>query len=295
MNYSVLITPLIGAAIGYVTNYIAVKMLFRPLHPVKLGKFQLPFTPGLIPKEKKRLAKAIGEIVGERLVTKEGIEKMLLADNVKEALRTKVSQACKNSTTTLDQFLAANLSQEKTDNLKETITEQTSAKIKQSMLDANIGDLLAKEITKSIKEYFQGGFLAMMINDSLLSSVEGLIASKITAYVENSGEELVAPYIRNELDKISELSLQDVDAFTQKHEIPIEDIMIHLYEYVIQSNTEKILSFVNVGQIAEDEINKMDVLELEELILSVMKKELNAIVNLGALIGFVLGLINLLF
>ena len=38
----------------------------------------------------------------------------------------------------------------------------------------------------------------------------------------------------------------------------------------------------------------MDVREFEKLVLSVMKKELQAVVNLGALIGFVIGLINLL-
>ena len=29
--------PAIGAVIGYCTNYIAVKMLFRPLKPIKIG------------------------------------------------------------------------------------------------------------------------------------------------------------------------------------------------------------------------------------------------------------------
>ena len=38
----------------------------------------------------------------------------------------------------------------------------------------------------------------------------------------------------------------------------------------------------------------MDVAQFEELVLSVMKKELNAIVNLGALIGLVIGAINLI-
>ena len=52
MDYSLIIRPLIGAAIGYVTNWIAVKMLFFPLNPVKIGKFTLPFTPGVIPKNK---------------------------------------------------------------------------------------------------------------------------------------------------------------------------------------------------------------------------------------------------
>ena len=39
----------------------------------------------------------------------------------------------------------------------------------------------------------------------------------------------------------------------------------------------------------------MDVLEVEEVLLGIMKKELNAVVNLGAVIGFVIGLLNLLF
>ena len=39
----------------------------------------------------------------------------------------------------------------------------------------------------------------------------------------------------------------------------------------------------------------MDVMEMEKLVLQVMKKELDAIVNLGAVIGLVLGLVNLLF
>ena len=36
--------PAIGAVIGYCTNYIAVKMLFRPLKPIKIGNRTLPFT-----------------------------------------------------------------------------------------------------------------------------------------------------------------------------------------------------------------------------------------------------------
>ena len=61
----ILAGPVIGAVIGYFTNYIAVKMLFRPLKPVKIGGRTLPFTPGIIPKGKPRLAKALGKAEGE--------------------------------------------------------------------------------------------------------------------------------------------------------------------------------------------------------------------------------------
>ena len=48
---------------------------------------------------------------------------------------------------------------------------------------------------------------------------------------------------------------------------------------------------LDVCAIVEQKINAMSVKELEKLVLSVMKKELNAIVNLGALIGFILGVL----
>jgi hypothetical protein len=43
----ILAGPVIGAVIGYTTNYIAVKMLFKPLYPVKIGNFTLPLRPVL--------------------------------------------------------------------------------------------------------------------------------------------------------------------------------------------------------------------------------------------------------
>ena len=50
---------------------------------------------------------------------------------------------------------------------------------------------------------------------------------------------------------------------------------------------------IDLASLIEDKINAMDVMELEDMVLSVMKKELNTIVNLGALIGFVIGILNI--
>jgi hypothetical protein len=57
---------------------------------------------------------------------------------------------------------------------------------------------------------------------------------------------------------------------------------------------EKFGSKFDLRSIIEEKINAMDVNELESLVLTVMKKELDVIVNLGAVIGLVLGMINLL-
>jgi uncharacterized membrane-anchored protein YjiN (DUF445 family) len=63
--------PLIGAIIGYLTNWLAIKMLFRPLKPAYLWKMRLPFTPGILPRERHRLTQSIGSTVSTELLTPE--------------------------------------------------------------------------------------------------------------------------------------------------------------------------------------------------------------------------------
>ena len=60
---SLLFSILMGAVIGYGTNTLAVGMLFRPFKPIYIGKWKLPFTPGLIPKEQARIADSLGSIL----------------------------------------------------------------------------------------------------------------------------------------------------------------------------------------------------------------------------------------
>ena len=104
----ILAGPVIGAVIGYFTNYIAVKMLFHPLKPVKIGGRTLPFTPGIIPKGRPRLAKALGKAVGEKLLTREDIRKMLLSGDVKDKILdgvVKGIQEVQHSQDSLETFL----------------------------------------------------------------------------------------------------------------------------------------------------------------------------------------------
>jgi len=61
--------PVLGAFIGYLTNRVAIKMLFRPLKAWKFGIFRVPMTPGVIPSKRHELAENMGEVVGDHLLT----------------------------------------------------------------------------------------------------------------------------------------------------------------------------------------------------------------------------------
>jgi uncharacterized membrane protein YheB (UPF0754 family) len=68
--------PVLGAIIGYFTNDIAIKMLFRPYRTVYLFGKEVPFTPGLIPRNQERLAKNISNTIMGSLLTPEELQKL---------------------------------------------------------------------------------------------------------------------------------------------------------------------------------------------------------------------------
>lgn len=61
--------PVVGGIIGYFTNDLAIKMLFRPYRPLYIAGRRLPFTPGLIPSNQERLAKRIADTIMGSLLT----------------------------------------------------------------------------------------------------------------------------------------------------------------------------------------------------------------------------------
>jgi uncharacterized membrane protein YheB (UPF0754 family) len=73
----ILLSVLFGAVIGGVTNHLAIKMLFHPRTEWRLGRFKVPFTPGLIPKRHHEIGRSLGLVVSEYLVTTHGIVEML--------------------------------------------------------------------------------------------------------------------------------------------------------------------------------------------------------------------------
>jgi len=72
-----LLPPLIGALIGYITNRIAIGMLFRPYREKRLLGLRIPFTPGIIPRQRYRLSGSIGRMVSTHLFTEEAVRKQL--------------------------------------------------------------------------------------------------------------------------------------------------------------------------------------------------------------------------
>ena len=61
--------PVLGAVIGFVTNAVAIRMLFRPYREWRFLGVRVPFTPGIIPRQRYKLAESIGQMVSKELLT----------------------------------------------------------------------------------------------------------------------------------------------------------------------------------------------------------------------------------
>ena len=82
--------PVVGGIIGYFTNDIAIKMLFRPYKAKHIGKWRIPFTPGLIPSNQGRLAQRIADTIMGSLLTPEELQnlarRLLATERIQSAI-----------------------------------------------------------------------------------------------------------------------------------------------------------------------------------------------------------------
>ncbi len=147
MIEKLLFLSLIGALIGYSTNVIAIKLLFRPYEPTKIFKFQ-----GLIPKRKPDIAISIGELVASELIMVEELMDVFIENADKEKLKKEVGEKISSAiaeklppfipssvvTVYVDQFI-----QEKGDDL---INELSEKMIHEATENIKINEIVEEKI-----------------------------------------------------------------------------------------------------------------------------------------------------
>jgi uncharacterized membrane protein YheB (UPF0754 family) len=186
--------PLVGALIGWVTNYIAIRLLFRPLVPFRISFLNLTFQ-GLIPKRRSQIADKVGHVVAEQL------------------------------------FSMDELSQR---------------------LDMPV---LQKEVDK----------LARDVVGRWCSEKMVLLPGSVRHYCSNYLSDTVAAELAAHFPRIARTLLS------------------------------RMRDQVDVQQVVAEKINNLELGQVEELVLDVARRELKQIERLGAVLGFIIGLFQLLF
>ncbi len=321
METTYFIAPLLGGLIGYITNDIAIRMLFRPHKAKYLLGIHIPFTPGIIPKEKGRIAEAIGGVISENLMNNEVLEKYLLSDEMIGKVRSAVEEFIstqQQNQESVARFLGHYLSNDEIDTIAQNINQSITKQTYEKLADSSVGDKVAhiaidhvaQKLTidgaqellsgiggalgglKGMAAGLFGGNIVAKFLGMLREPAEHFLAKNINTMLRDNGEEIVSNMIGGEVDNFLN---KPVCKLLEGHEEQLAqtvDTIESIYRSIITEHLPKILESIDISKIVRERINEMDVNETEKLIFQVMDKELKAIVWLGALLGLLMGCIN---
>ncbi|WP_416722774.1 DUF445 domain-containing protein [Bacillus stercoris] len=361
----------IGAAIGAVTNHLAIQMLFRPYKAYYLFGKRVPFTPGLIPRRRDELAKQMGLVVVNHLLTPEGIKKRLVSD----AAKTKALQVGEQlihklslSEVTVKEALekaGVKRPDEAADEWISSWTDDTLHELFRRYGNQSLKELVPLEAQEKLEEkipmiseyilsrsvrYFESDEgkmrLGNMIDDFLKE--RGMLGSMVQMFLGNSSladrvlpellkflrneetNKLLSDLLKNEWGKLREYTFNEADEkwnaraliFSLKRSVlqafstaPFFDNTIgtltvryeseltqHMLPALldkllegVSANLESVFKRLRLEEIVKEQVDQFPVERLEEMVLSISKKEFKMITYLGGLLGGMIGAVQALF
>lgn len=290
---TVVLPIVIGALIGYCTNYIAIKMLFHPRREVTIGSVKLPFTPGVIPKNRSRIARAVGAAVSERLLTTDDLAETMKSPDMKKVVADRIIDGISSSEMTIKE-LAGYITDRDAEEIISKAEHAVTEKIAEGAKKIDFKSLVKEVAGAAVMEKLQGTMMAMFINESTIGSLAAPIGEYAEEYVANHGYEIIEPAVKEEIQRFVGLSPEEAAkaAGFEMGMTGLRPIIENIYEKLIGKVLDGAIGCLDVSALVENKINEMDVKELEDLVMSVMKRELQTVINLGALIGAVIGIVN---
>ena len=123
--------------------------------------------------------------------------------------------------------------------------------------------------------------------------VERFLAKNVNEILLKNGDAIIADLVGSETDKFLAKPVKELLAGQDAKLADAVSTLVSIYKTIITEHLPKILESIDISTIVRERINEMDMNETETLILQVMNKELRAIVWLGALLGTLMGCVNI--
>ena len=174
MNWWLFIIPFIAAFIGWLTNRLAIKMLFYPRNPKKIMGITIQ---GIFPKRQKLLAEKLGKLISKEFLSFEEIEQKITDPN---KLR-KVLPMIENH---VDEFLRVKMSKEMPF-LSMFIGDKTIGSLKTAFM-------------QEIELIFPGVMIQFAGNMKDELDIEAIVTQKVTAFSSDKLEEILLQIMSKE-------------------------------------------------------------------------------------------------
>jgi uncharacterized membrane protein YheB (UPF0754 family) len=176
------LTPLVGGLIGWLTNFLAIKMLFHPRQPYVIMGLLLQ---GVIPKRQRDLALKIGEVVEEELLHTGDILNAINTEELRAHLATVIEGR-------IDRFLREKLF--RGDFLYTKVLSREAVQRMKRVLIAELVNLFPLEVEATLKQFVEKVDIRKIVADRVeqfdfdrLESLVYRVARAELFWVEISG------------------------------------------------------------------------------------------------------------
>ena len=178
----ILILAVIGGLIGYITNVIAIKLIFRPINPIKLPILNIEII-GMIPKRKTEIATNIAKVVEEQFISVDEItdniiteqDKQHIIDYIKVRVKLILSEKMTLIPSTIRNLVQNYVSEIIEDEIREGIDELSEEMIIKTKNRINIKEIIENKINELDLYELETIILQIVKNELRHIEVLGLI------------------------------------------------------------------------------------------------------------------------
>lgn len=288
---SILFPPLVGGMIGYITNYLAIKMLFRPLKPIMIGKFRVPFTPGIVPKRKDALAVALGDAIVAKFFNADDLETVFTSDYFRNAVAEGIMELLYSKNMTLRKLGKGLPGQaEAAKKAEETICVH----IRDALLESDLPELIITEGDRMLQKRFGRSALGKAVTKSAVSSLSESLKEEIRAHLETDGISVIRPFVAAMLSNLYRKPVGQMTEDILPDRAAAYQIICGTYSSFMRTHVRSIAESIDISNIIMQKVILMDPGEIEDLVVTVVNRELRYVIWLGALLGVLIGTVNIL-
>nr|UWI50693.1 DUF445 family protein [Clostridioides difficile] len=177
----ILILAVIGGFIGYVTNVVAIRLIFRPIVPIKIPILNIEIV-GLIPKRRGEIAANVGEIIQNEFLSMDEILANIITDEDKEEVVRYIKARVKIIIHEKVSFIPSSI---------------------KNMIQDYLGDIIESEVKQSIDELSKN--IINKANERI--DIQKMVEDKINELDLYELEEIIIRIAKNELKHIEILGL----------------------------------------------------------------------------------------
>ncbi len=295
----VILAPLVGGIIGYITNDLAIRMLFRPRKAMYIGRFHIPMTPGLIPSQQGRIAQSIGEVVSQQLLNEETLRQTLLSRQTLDTLHGKITgflRSFSQDERTVYEILRQPAFRDRVNPSGESMRKKLAEALSAKIVEARLGHEIVDSIIGNRMDFLtQNKLFSMLIDgNNTKEAIRDKLAEKVNELIADRAPDAAAALVNRYRGELMQMRLCDLYEKYKDREEQVTNGVLELYTSLLGDNLGRLLQAIDIEKIVVDKINGLDATEIERTAFEIMKHELRAIVYLGALLGCIMGFVNLL-